>query len=192
MKRFLAPAVITVAAITLAACDSNEDAASVATEAAADGGASPAPLSTVSVTQIEGFGKVLTDTEGRTLYMADEEADHDVVCTDACEEFWAPFSAGSETPTGAGVDNLGVAERPDGSTQVTLDGRRLYTFTQESAGEVAGDGLSDTFGDQRFTWHAAVVDEAATTPGEDVGTSGTADEMPERSDPSGGYPGYDR
>jgi predicted lipoprotein with Yx(FWY)xxD motif len=181
MKRLLAPAVITVAALTtLAACGSGDDDASVATTAAAAAGAPGAPASTVNVTEIEGFGAVLTDAEGRALYMSDEEADPGVVCTDACEEFWAPLGADSETPTGAdGVDELGVADRPDGSMQVTYDGHRLYTFTQDPAGEVTGDGFSDTFGGQRFTWHAVVVDDAGATA-----------EAPAPTEPSSGLPGY--
>src|SRR5690349_19915645 len=114
MKRLLAPAVITVAAFTLVACGSDDDAGPAATAAvpSAGGGASAAAPSTVHVTDISGVGAVLTDAQGRALYMADEEADPDVLCTDACEEFWAPLIADSTAPTaGAGVVDLGVAAR---------------------------------------------------------------------------------
>ena len=136
-------------------------AAAVADSTPTTSSASSAATSTptVDLVQIEDFGVVLADADGRVLYAADEEADPDVVCTDACEEFWQPLDVGSAEPTGApGVTELGVADRPDGTKQVTFDGRRLYTFTLDAAGEATGEGFSDTFGGQRFTWHV-VVDE---------------------------------
>jgi predicted lipoprotein with Yx(FWY)xxD motif len=197
MKRFLAPAIIAVGAlaaggITLAAAasdDGNDTAAPAAADASSSTPDSSSPsTATVNTAEIEGLGTVLTDADGRVLYAADEESDPDVVCTDACEEFWAPLDAGDEAPTGAsGVTELDVAERPDGSQQVTYDGHRLYTFTQEGPGEASGEGFSDTFGGQRFTWHAVVVDETAATDSTPTATSadnGTA---------TGGiddYPGY--
>jgi predicted lipoprotein with Yx(FWY)xxD motif len=190
MKRFLAPAVITVAALSLAACGSDDDDTSSVTTAAAGSTAASASGSatTVKVTQIEGFGAVLTDAEGHALYMSDEEAaSPDVVCTDACEQFWAPLEASSGSPTG--VDELGVEDRPDGTKQVTYDGHRLYTFTQESAGKVTGDGFSDTFGGQQFTWHVVVTDEAGVTPATGGGTPTGSNQETGTTAPGGGY-GY--
>jgi predicted lipoprotein with Yx(FWY)xxD motif len=195
MKRLLAPAIISAAALAVAACgtddgDSGSAAAANAVSASApdSASASDSPASsagstpTVSVTEIEEFGPVLTDAEGQVLYVSDEEAaDPAVVCTDACEEFWAPAEAGSEAPTGAeGVTGLDVFERPDGSMQVTHEGLRLYTFTLDESGEATGEGLSDTFDDQRFTWHVALVDETAATGSADS----TASAVPADSTPA--------
>ena len=78
--------------------------------------------------------------------------------------------------------SFALAARPDGSQQVTFEGRRLYSFTQEGPGQASGDGLSDSFGGQPFTWHAAFVDAAATIqPPASVAATGTA---------PAGYPGY--
>ena len=65
---------------------------------------------------------------------------------------------------------------------MTYEGHRLYTFTQDSPGKASGNGFSDTFGGQRFTWHAVVVD--ATSAG-----SGTAMPTPTTSESGSGY-GY--
>jgi predicted lipoprotein with Yx(FWY)xxD motif len=189
MKRFLAPAIIAVAAlaaggIAIAATGSDDrDDTPTAASAQADDDTStqdsassstPGSPPTVNVIETEGLGAVLTDAGGQVLYAADEEADPDVVCTDACEEFWAPVDAGSGTPTGvAGLTGLDVAERPDGSRQVTHDGRRLYTFTLEGPGEATGDGFSDTFDGQLFTWHAVVVDETTAVGTAPVGGAAT-------------------
>jgi hypothetical protein len=56
---------------------------------------------------------------------------------------------------------------------VTLDGRPLYTFTEDpGAGEVTGNDVTDSFDGMKFTWHAL-------TPG--------GAEVSARSAPSSGY-----
>ena len=197
MKRLLAPAIISASALAVGACgsddgDSGSAAAANAESASAPDSASSDPSAitagstpTVGVTEIEELGPVLTDAEGQVLYVSDEEsADPAVVCTDACEDFWAPVEAGSEAPTGAsGVTGLDAFERPDGSMQVTHEGLRLYTFTLDEPGEATGEGLSDTFDGQRFTWHVALFDETAATGSTD--SSGSA--VPaERTPPAAG------
>ena len=54
---------------------------------------------------------------------------------------------GGERQSGTGgVGTLGVVTHPDGSKQVTVAGRPLYTFTQEGPGQVTGNGVADAFG----------------------------------------------
>lgn len=210
MKRLLVPAMIAAAALAVGGLalatrgsDDSEDPLTVAAAETPDGtstpGSTPAAASTstttVNLAQIDGLGAVLTDAEGRVLYVADEEAaDSSVLCAAACEEFWVPAEAGSEPPTGAaGVTDLDVAERPDGTRQVTFEGRRLYTFTLDGPGEAGGEGLSDTFDDQRFTWHAVVVEAGGAN-----STAGTDDRRETATSVAGtatagdvyDYPGY--
>jgi hypothetical protein len=50
---------------------------------------------------------------------------------------------------------------------VTAGGRPLYTFSEDSAGRVTGDGFMDKFGDRSFTWHVVHVGNSpapASTP----------------------------
>jgi predicted lipoprotein with Yx(FWY)xxD motif len=128
---------------------------------------------TVSLASVDRFGSVLVDSSGKPLYTSEEEADGLVRCVDACASFWIPLSPGSTMPTVQdGVPDLGVIQRPDGSAQLTAGGRPLYTFSQDSPGEVTGDGFSDDFGGQVFTWHVVSADGAASTPPATGGSSG--------------------
>jgi predicted lipoprotein with Yx(FWY)xxD motif len=160
MKRLLIVVAAVVAVLALAACGGG----------GSDSGSASAPsdnrTATVSVEEIGDSGRVLVDSAGKALYESDEEADGSVVCTDACAAFWEPLTIDSGAPTGSDVSGeLGVAERPDGTRQVTLDGRRLYTFVEDEPGEVTGDGFSDAFDGQQFTWHVVSLDGSNSNQG---------------------------
>jgi hypothetical protein len=81
-----------------------------------------------------------------------------VLCTEACAAIWEPLTTDAGSPTADdGLDGrVGVVERPDGGRQVTFDGRLLYRFIEDpSPGTVTGNGISDKFEGQPFTWHVA-------------------------------------
>ncbi len=155
------------AAVLLAGCgsDNGDDVSD-----AAGGGSSD---SVVSVTSVDGT-EVLVDAEGRTLYTADVEKDGQIRCVAACTSFWEPLlaSAADAKAVGAGVgDQLAVVDRPDGESQLTYEGLPLYTFTEEGAGELQGDGFTDDFQGTRFVWAAATTDGSSSpsgTPGSDT------------------------
>jgi predicted lipoprotein with Yx(FWY)xxD motif len=177
-------AVGAMAALTLAACgsDNSSDTASGGTS----GGTSGGSTDTVSVADVNGVGNILVDSSGMALYAADQEAHGQVVCTDGCTSFWMPLAPGASAPTaGHGVPKLGEAARPDGTEQVTAGGDLLYTFSQDSPGQVKGDGFEDDFNGQHLTWHVVHVDASgAMTPGTSAGSGSTG------TDNSGGAPGY--
>ena len=151
MKKLLILAGI-VAALALAACgggNSSDDSA-----------AAMAPATTndaVAVKDIGEAGRVLVDSSGQALYTSDKEAGGAVMCTGGCESFWMPLTIDSKSPTGSVPGKLGVVKRPDGTNQVTYNGTPLYSFTQEGPGEVTGNGVSDEFGGQKFTWSVVTV-----------------------------------
>jgi predicted lipoprotein with Yx(FWY)xxD motif len=118
---------------------------------------------TVSVKQISGAGKVLVDAQGRVLYRSDQERNRMVLCTGACLSFWQPLTV-KGTPKGASLPGkLAVVKRPDGSRQVTYNGRLLYSFKLDKPGKVTGDNFKDAFGGQKFTWRVAHPTGAATS-----------------------------
>ena len=78
-----------------------------------------------------------------------------VLCTDACLSFWQPLTI-KGTPIGSSLPGkLATVKRPDGGRQVTYNGRLLYSFKLDKAGEVTGDNFKDAFGGQKFTWRVA-------------------------------------
>ena len=129
-------------AVVLAACGSS------------DSGDATASSGSATVSSNDGQ---LVDSSDAPLYSSDQEKSGKVMCTGGCTTIWLPLKAPSGNPTaGEGVSGeLGVVKRPDGSRQVTLDGRPLYRFAEDgSDGKATGDNLTDSFSGQKFTWHA--------------------------------------
>jgi predicted lipoprotein with Yx(FWY)xxD motif len=162
MKPFLPilPIGTAVAVLAIAGCGSSSNSAS------SSGSAAQGRATTVSSHQIDGAGTVLVDAKGAALYAPDQERGGKVRCVGACTSIWKPLTLGSGKPTGPG--KLGVLRRPDGTRQVTAAGRPLYSFTQEGAGSVTGNGVSDAFGSGHFTWH---VIKASGAPAAATGSS---------------------
>lgn len=151
MKKLLILAGI-VAALALAACGGGNDSGGSAAAMA------PATANeTVAVKDIGDAGRVLVDSTGRALYTSNREAGGAVMCTGSCESIWKPLTINGKSPEGSVPGKLGVVKRPDGTNQVTYNGTPLYSFTQEGPGEVTGDGASDAFNGQKFTWSVVSV-----------------------------------
>jgi predicted lipoprotein with Yx(FWY)xxD motif len=157
MRRLIIALAAVVAVLALAACGGDGYDSSDSPPAAQSGD----DTATVSVEELGDSGRVLVDSAGKALYAADEEADSSVVCTGGCTSFWMPLTIERGAPTGNSLPSeLGVVARGDGTRQVTFDGKRLYTFVEDERGEVTGDGLSDAFDGQRFTWHVVSVGDS--------------------------------
>jgi predicted lipoprotein with Yx(FWY)xxD motif len=153
MKKLLIPVVAIAAAATLAACGSGGGSGATAANAPSMGG------QPVAVKQVDGTGRVLVDSNGQALYASDQEtAAGKVMCTGACNSFWEPATAGKGAPqANAAGGKLAVVKRPDGSRQLTYNGKLLYSFTEDKPGEVTGNGFHDAFNGQQFTWHVVTI-----------------------------------
>ena len=89
------------------------------------------------------LGKILTDANGMTLYVYAKDTVGSSACTGACATSWPPLTV-SGTPTlPSGVTGtVSVMTRADGSTQVTYNGKPLYTFSKDTApGQTTGQGV---------------------------------------------------
>jgi predicted lipoprotein with Yx(FWY)xxD motif len=156
--------VIGAAALGLVACGDDDDGTNGGAATAAGG------AGILAVQNVDGTD-VLVDSEGRTLYSAEVEARGQISCTGACTAFWDPTEASASEAESAAADldlDLGVVTRPDGGEQLTLDGLPLYTFTEEDAGQLEGDGFVDDFEGTHFEWAAATTGAGSGSSGSDA------------------------
>jgi predicted lipoprotein with Yx(FWY)xxD motif len=168
----LAIATTAVLALGVAACggssNDNSDNASAASGSGSTGGG------TVSTKSVSGVGDVLVDSQGAALYTNDMDTASKVACTDQCLTEWVPLPAqGTPSSSDSAVQaKLGTMKRPDGDSQVTYKGMPLYTFVEDSNGQVTGNGFTDSFGGTTFTWTAATVGAASS--GSSTGTTSSS------------------
>ncbi|MBI4570796.1 MAG: hypothetical protein HY723_02515 [Chloroflexi bacterium] len=161
MKRhwlLIGAALLTAAlAIGAVACNDDDDdgAAPTATEAAGEEPAAteaPSAQATVIVTENATLGAILTDAEGNTLYIFDNDEPGVSNCAEGCVENWPPLTVDGEPTAGDGVTGtLSTIKRDDGTTQVTYDDQPLYHFSGDTApGDTNGDGVLEI-------WHVVSV-----------------------------------
>lgn len=158
-----------VAALGLAACGGDDDGGGSGPTSSGGGTASAGG---VSVQSIDGTD-VLADSNGQALYSPDEEQRGKVLCTGSCTSIWDPVPASE----GAGAPsdlNLGEVKRPDGGKQLTYKGAPLYTFTEEGPGKLDGDGVTDSFDGNSFTWHAATTSSGGSGSSDAAGSGGSS------------------
>jgi len=144
-----AAAVISLTALTLASCGGggNDATASETPPKAANG--RPA---TVGVAN-SGLGKILVDSQGRTLYLFKKDAGTKSACFGACAGAWPPLRATGKPVVGSGAraSVVGTTTRSDGKPQVTYNGHPLYLYAgDQKAGDTNGQGITD-FG---AAWYA--------------------------------------
>jgi predicted lipoprotein with Yx(FWY)xxD motif len=136
----------------------------------------------VKTRKVSPFGRILTTSAGKTLYVFTDDGKGKSVCNGACASEWPPLVA----PKGdsvSGVAGLGTIKRSDGSRQVALRGRALYRFVGDTAaGQVKGQGVE---GD----WFVATPSGASHA--KPVTAKPTPTPTPTKSSPpSGGGYGY--
>lgn len=95
---------------------------------------------------------VAVNAKGVTIYELGPETSRHLVCkSQSCFATWPPVKAKGALTKMAGVTGkLGTIKR-DGFTQVTLDGKPVYTFVEDGGrrGEAEGDGIRNFGG----VWH---------------------------------------
>jgi predicted lipoprotein with Yx(FWY)xxD motif len=163
--------VVVIATIALAGCSGVSGAMS-SNGAAADGSSG----TTVIVTKAAGQSGVLATAAKRTLYVSDQERGTVLCKKSDCTAIWMPLTVKKgTTPTGPAQlkGKLGTVMRPDGKTQVTYSDKPLYTFSfDHQAGEVTGNGQSDSFDGTKFNWRTATVGKAKVAPSSPSPTNG--------------------
>ncbi|MFJ2022206.1 SCO0930 family lipoprotein [Streptomyces sp. NPDC087897] len=117
--------------------------------------AAPKGAGQLAVRDSEKLGRVLTDSEGFTLYRFDRDRANppEATCEDACVETW-PVVAADDATAAAGTDAalLGEVTRADGTSQLTVGGWPMYRYAKDTApGQINGQGVGGT-------WFAAAPD----------------------------------
>lgn len=163
---------VPVLAMALGACGGGDDNSTTSPTSAATTGGGGA----VSVQSITGVGDdVLVDSRGDALYSNDQDSGSTIACTGECTSIWVPVAApssGQPSSDDSSVESkLGVVKRSDGTSQVTFDGKPLYSFVQDNAGQATGDGVSDSFGGTSFTWTVASSGDGSASSGGGSSTS---------------------
>jgi predicted lipoprotein with Yx(FWY)xxD motif len=107
--------------------------------------ASPsASAATVNVRSTS-LGKILVDSQGRTLYLFEKDTGPKSTCFGACASAWPPFRTSGEPKAGSGTTAslIGTATRSDGNDEVTYNGHPLYYYAGDSkAGDTNGQDLN--------------------------------------------------
>lgn len=87
------------------------------------------------------FGKIITDSVGRSLYFFSNDAGDTSTCYGQCSLAWPTFYSTNLTLSdGLNKTDFGTTTRTDGTKQTTYKGWPLYYFAQDSkAGDVNGD-----------------------------------------------------
>jgi predicted lipoprotein with Yx(FWY)xxD motif len=99
----------------------------------------------VGTRKIKGYGSVLVNAKGHTLYIFMKDAHKKVTCTGSCATFWPPLKQkGMHKATargGARAALIGSDKNPGGGRSVTYAHWPLYTYSGDgSAGQTNGEG----------------------------------------------------
>jgi predicted lipoprotein with Yx(FWY)xxD motif len=133
-------AALLLIALPLAACGGSSDTATPTTSSGSS--------ATIGVANEGDLGKILIDSQGRTLYLFQKDTASTSECTAACAVDWPPLRVSGKPTEGSGADAslVGTTSRPDGKPQVTYNGHPLYLFKgDKEPGDTNGEGL-DAYG----------------------------------------------
>jgi predicted lipoprotein with Yx(FWY)xxD motif len=101
----------------------------------------------VKTRKLKGFGPVLVNAKGHTIYVFMKDKRKHVTCTGSCASFWPPIKqkgAHKATVGGAAKASLiGSDKDPAGGRVVTYSKWPLYTYAGDhGAGSAKGEGMN--------------------------------------------------
>jgi predicted lipoprotein with Yx(FWY)xxD motif len=110
------------------------------------GTATAAPVKTFKDTRL---GLVLVTPTGQAIYTWNKEKDHRVHCTGSCAKAWPPVLVKGNATVPKHVAGImgtfSVVMRPDGTHQLALDRRPLYTYAHEKPRQVLCNNVDGWF-----------------------------------------------
>ena len=128
-RHMVAGSLVGVVALTLSV--------TLAPAAVAHPAKTPKTAQVVEVVNRVSFGNMLATTGGASLYTTA------LRCTGSCLIVWPPLvmPKGKKLPTG--VSGLSTVKLKHHRPQVTYNGKRLYTFSADSGGDVTGNNVEN-------------------------------------------------
>ncbi|MEU9859290.1 SCO0930 family lipoprotein [Streptomyces sp. NPDC047971] len=125
------------------------------------GGGAAEPAGQLAVADTKQLGKVVTDSEGFTLYRFDKDSASPpkATCEGDCAKAWPVVSAeGAKPPAGVDPSLMGEVARTDGTKQLTIDGWPMYRYAKDTKpGDLNGQGVGGT-------WFASAPDGKKAAP----------------------------
>jgi predicted lipoprotein with Yx(FWY)xxD motif len=134
---------VALVALAVAGCGDNNDSGN-ATAASPPPKTKSGGSATVGVAN-SSLGNILVDSQGRTIYLFQQDTGTKSTCSGDCATDWPPVRVSGKPTAGSGVNAsmLGTTPRSDGKPQVTYDGHPLYLFSGDSsAGDTNGQGVN--------------------------------------------------
>lgn len=163
-------AAIPLVALAVAGCGGGGSATASTQPATTAAGQS----ATVGAASNGALGKILVDSQGRTLYLFQADLGTKSACTGACATAWPPLRATGKPVAGSGISaaKLTTAPRSDGNPQVVYNGHPLYRFeSDQKPGDASGQGVS-AFGAKWFVVSPAGATITATNTSSGGGSNG--------------------
>ena len=153
-----------VAVSNVTAAVSNETSVAVVNVTAAATSASlnvsvTKTTTTVLIRNDPKLGAILTDSDGKTLYIFKKDPVDNSVCDSSCIASWPVFYSSKEitTPDGINAGDFNVITRDDGSKQTTYKGMALYYYSGDKApGDLNGEEYNNL-------WYVVTVKDIAKT-----------------------------
>lgn len=109
----------------------------------APAGSAPATLRTATA---PGFGSILVDGQGRSVYLFANNTGATSTCAGGCASAWPPVTGTAASGAGTTPGLVATIRRADGVEQVTYGGHPLYYYVGDrEPGDARGHGR-DQFG----------------------------------------------
>jgi predicted lipoprotein with Yx(FWY)xxD motif len=190
----LGAAALPLVALAVAGCGGGGGAATAKTPTPKTTAASPPKTTVARAAAVRvartGLGKILVDSQGRTLYLFKKDSGMKSACTGACAAAWPPLRATGKPTVGAGAKAslVGTISRSDGHPQVTYNGHPLYTFVMDTKpGDTKGEGLT-AFGAAWFAVSPARKQVSSKSASSSGGSGAAAPAAPKQPAPAAAPP----
>jgi predicted lipoprotein with Yx(FWY)xxD motif len=136
-----ATALVPLVAMAVAGCGGGDSSQATAATPKTSSGAA----ATIGVASNDSLGKILVDSQGRTVYLFQKDTGSTSTCSGECAVDWPPVTAKGKPTVGNGLtaSKVGTTKRSDGSRQVTYNGHPLYLFEGDhNPGDVNGQAVN--------------------------------------------------